>query len=214
MSVFLYLDSMKVVVLLLALSGAVHAGINCSNDTVCIKTQNSSKGITLSVLIKRRAPITVDLSIKTKNAQVRWLNKASETYNKSGEYPLAVITPVNSSKGWNYNYRYYYQRGSLYAKHDRSYVYLLPVKPSCPLESRRVLEGNLVTRHMITLLSTSMSLPTPILAARAGRVVAVKEDSNKGGPYLKFAKDGNYVAVLHDDQTIASYFHLNKTVPL
>ena len=211
MSVFLYLVSMKVVVLFLALSSAAHAGINCSNDTVCIKTEKSSKGITLSVLIKRRAPITVDLSIKTKNAQVRWLNKASETYNKQGEYPLAIITPVNSSKGWNYNYRYYYQRGSLYASHDSSYVYLLPVKTKLPVRVTQGFGGQFSHQaHDYFAIDLDVPTGTPILAARAGRVVAVKEDSNKGGPYLKYAKDGNYVAVLHDDLTIASYFHLKQ----
>jgi murein DD-endopeptidase MepM/ murein hydrolase activator NlpD len=200
-----------VFVVFLTTSHAVFPGTNCSEDTVCIKAANKEGGIALSVIIKRRAPITVDLSITMKNAKVRWLRKSSETYNKNGEYPLAMIQPIDRSKGWNYNYRYYYQRGSLYAKHDSSYVYLLPVKTNLPVKVTQGFGGQF-SHQSYDYFAIDLDIPTgtPILAARPGLVVAVKEDSNKGGPYLKFAKYGNYITVLHEDLTIASYYHLKQ----
>ena len=55
-----------------------------------------------------------------------------------------------------------------------------------------------------------MSVGTPILASRAGRVVEVKEDSNRGGASSSMARHGNYVRVAHSDGTSALYLHLRQ----
>jgi murein DD-endopeptidase MepM/ murein hydrolase activator NlpD len=51
---------------------------------------------------------------------------------------------------------------------------------------------------------------TRVLAARAGVVVGVKEDSDVGGPSAKYANDGNFVVVQHADGTRARYLHLRQ----
>ncbi len=51
---------------------------------------------------------------------------------------------------------------------------------------------------------------TLLLAAREGRVLAVKEDSDRGGPDPEFIRDGNYVQILHEDGTRAIYLHLQR----
>lgn len=56
----------------------------------------------------------------------------------------------------------------------------------------------------------AMPVGTPVLAARAGRVVAVKEDSSRGGSSSAHAAEGNFVQVLHEDGTRAVYLHLVK----
>lgn len=55
-----------------------------------------------------------------------------------------------------------------------------------------------------------MPVGTPVLAAREGRVVLVKEDSDRGGSSEEFGPDGNRVIVLHGDATRAVYLHLRK----
>ena len=50
-----------------------------------------------------------------------------------------------------------------------------------------------------------MAEGTPVLAARGGRVVGVKEDSDEGGWSREFARHGNYVRILHKDGTRAKY---------
>lgn len=54
----------------------------------------------------------------------------------------------------------------------------------------------------------AMPVGTPIVAARAGVVTAIKEDSNLRGATQDFARHGNYVRVRHDDGTQAHYLHL------
>ncbi len=54
----------------------------------------------------------------------------------------------------------------------------------------------------------SMPVGTPILASRAGVVIAVKEDSTIRGTSPKYGKHGNYVRIRHVDGTEALYLHL------
>jgi murein DD-endopeptidase MepM/ murein hydrolase activator NlpD len=53
-----------------------------------------------------------------------------------------------------------------------------------------------------------MPVGTPVLAARRGLVVAVREDSTVGGMARRHAEEGNFVAILHEDGTRAVYLHL------
>jgi murein DD-endopeptidase MepM/ murein hydrolase activator NlpD len=54
----------------------------------------------------------------------------------------------------------------------------------------------------------TMPEATPVLAARAGVVVALKEDSTRGGPNRRFENDANFILIEHSDGTIANYAHL------
>jgi murein DD-endopeptidase MepM/ murein hydrolase activator NlpD len=56
----------------------------------------------------------------------------------------------------------------------------------------------------------AMPVGSPVVAARDGRVIAVREDSNRGGRSPSFADDGNYVLVLHADGTRGLYLHLER----
>ena len=49
---------------------------------------------------------------------------------------------------------------------------------------------------------------TKVCASRDGLVVAVKEDSNIGGPDESFMKHGNRITILHEDGSFADYVHL------
>ena len=47
-------------------------------------------------------------------------------------------------------------------------------------------------------------------AARGGKVIAVKEDSNRGGWSKSYYGHSNHVHILHEDGTIAKYEHLKQ----
>ena len=49
-----------------------------------------------------------------------------------------------------------------------------------------------------------------VVAARAGRVVALKEDSNTGCADASCVDEGNYVVLDHGDGTRADYVHLQQ----
>ena len=61
------------------------------------------------------------------------------------------------------------------------------------------------SRYAIDFL---LDIDTPILAARGGRVIRIKSDSDKHGLDAKLANEANYVAINHGDGTYAEYIHL------
>lgn len=96
-------------------------------------------------------------------------------------------------------------------RHHPESLYSLPF---CDLEYYVILQGRNGSfshngRHAYAL-DFSMPEGTPICAARAGRVVAVKEDSNEGGNTIEYADLGNKVVIEHADGTRATYLHLEK----
>jgi hypothetical protein len=56
-----------------------------------------------------------------------------------------------------------------------------------------------------------MSQGTVVRAARAGKVIACRDDSNKGGPDPELRACENYVVVKHDDGTYALYSHFKQS---
>lgn len=63
------------------------------------------------------------------------------------------------------------------------------------------------SRYAIDFL---MPVGTPILAARTGKILKVKDDSDKWGLSFQYADKVNYVVVKHIDGTFAEYLHFGK----
>ena len=55
-----------------------------------------------------------------------------------------------------------------------------------------------------------MDMGTKVYSARDGVVIQTKSDSNSGGYEKKFAKDGNFITILHSDGTFGTYYHLKQ----
>lgn len=55
-----------------------------------------------------------------------------------------------------------------------------------------------------------LNVGTPILAARGGRVIQQKSDSDNWGLDVALANEANYVTIDHGDGTYAEYIHLGK----
>ena len=51
---------------------------------------------------------------------------------------------------------------------------------------------------------------TKILAALDGVVLAIKNDSDRGGLDQSFEDDGNYIEILHDNGEVSEYEHLKQ----
>lgn len=73
-------------------------------------------------------------------------------------------------------------------------------------------QGNLGSYSHKDLYALDFEMPqgTPILAARAGRVTFIKEDSDRGGPDEKYMPDANLIVIDHGDGSQATYAHLQK----
>ncbi|MEO7445258.1 MAG: M23 family metallopeptidase, partial [Ferruginibacter sp.] len=92
---------------------------------------------------------------------------------------------------------------------DSSYVYALPFAKG---KSFRVVQGyfSQFSHRDRAALDFNMKRGTEIYAVRAGIVIRVKEDGERGGLNRKFRKDGNNIVIRHFDGSNAGYWHLQK----
>lgn len=126
--------------------------------------------------------------------------------------PLFGLDPVARSGRIGYNLTVSYARGNpVQARHDDSVVYLFPFAHGTKHRVSQGYRGNFT--HFGAneyALDFDMEIGTPVLAARPGRVVEVKEDSNRGGPSASYSQDANYVLVYHEDGSFGNYVHLRQ----
>ncbi|MBO3700474.1 M23 family metallopeptidase [Roseivirga sp. E12] len=107
---------------------------------------------------------------------------------------------------WKVNYKFQYMEGDANAVHNDDYVYQLPFKEGRYMMSQGY--NGPSTHQGVNALDFTMPEGEIIVAARNGKVVMVKEDSDRGCPSDDCLTDGNFVRILHDDGTIAEYHHL------
>ncbi|HUQ65188.1 MAG TPA: M23 family metallopeptidase [Flavitalea sp.] len=90
---------------------------------------------------------------------------------------------------------------------DSSYAYALPYKKGKSYLLVQAYQSHFSHKGEIAL-DFKMHKGSKICAARSGRVVEVKQDSDRGGLKQKYLNDGNHVIILHNDGTYGNYWHL------
>ena len=119
------------------------------------------------------------------------------------------LAPIHADQEWRYSLTNYYTLGSNQAVHDDRFVYRLPYGPERTFTVSQGYNGSFShsgpERYAI---DWTMPEGTPVLAARGGRVVAVKDDSESGGADKRFEGFANFVLIQHSDGTIGNYAHL------
>ena len=94
-------------------------------------------------------------------------------------------------------------------KEDSSFVYTLPYSKGRSHLLIQAYQSNLSHKGEYAL-DFKMKEGTTICAARRGVVIALREDSDKGGLKQEMLSEGNYIIILHDDGSQAHYWHLRK----
>jgi len=94
-------------------------------------------------------------------------------------------------------------------KDDTSYVYILPFENK---KKHLLIQGyfGVWSHKERAALDFKMKRGTPILAARDGVVIRVKEDGTKGGWSKKYIREGNNIVIQHNDGFRSGYWHLQK----
>ncbi|MDF1659809.1 MAG: M23 family metallopeptidase, partial [Verrucomicrobiales bacterium] len=123
-------------------------------------------------------------------------------------FDLKIVNRIGRNK---FNYEYEFVTGDFQsAKHDDSHAYLLPFEHGSKHFLSQGYHGKFSHSDPGREYAIDFTMPekTTIHAARSGTVVTVRTDSNRGGAAKSFAKDGNYITILHDDGSLAEYVHL------
>jgi len=129
---------------------------------------------------------------------------------KPGETEAFTLTPLDTNTDWTYSYTNYYKLGSSVVVPD-DYVYSLPYAPGTTHKITQGYDGKF-SHQGSNKYAIDWQMPegTPVCAARGGLVVKVKDDSDRGGPNIKYDPFNNYVLIRHDDGTLGHYCHLKK----
>ena len=144
------------------------------------------------------APITLQLiSTQVKNGKQEWLLG-----------PQASLSLIQNN-GVIEPYKYRWQLGDVTAQPGIQ-QYQFPFQSLACTHISQGFNGRFshTAEHSRYAVDIALNVGTPIVAARPGVVVMVKDDYPMGGVNEYFLDKGNYVRVMHDDGTFADYFHI------
>lgn len=196
-----------ILVLLLALR---LAGQNCDDPGVRVTAERGSD--TVRIFVETANCLDITLTVTSEGQNMRSSVPLPVTIDTRGRSRVEVVTlrRADSGKAWRYSYRYSWRYGGRGGRPDRT-VYALPFAAGT---RRHLLQGYGGSYSHQTgspnehAHDWDMPEGTTVLAARAGLVVGVRQDSRAGGPSERFKNCANYVVIRHDDGTYAEYLHL------
>jgi hypothetical protein len=128
------------------------------------------------------------------------------------EKVLVGLGPLDPQRGYQYRLSMASVPGKPVPTPVRDMVILPPFSPkeAYPITQGFQGEKTHTTPDSEFAIDIAMPVGTPIHAVRAGTVMDVEEDFNKGGiDRKKFVDKANHVRVLHVDGTMALYAHLD-----
>lgn len=129
------------------------------------------------------------------------------------KFKLFTLFIKDKSRASQLGYITRYCHGDIYTKKPiKNQVYTIPYRNGEQYPLEQGYGGNFSHNMPGRKYALDFIMPegTEICAARGGVVVAVKDDSNKGGKTFKYQEYGNYIMIYHGDGTLANYFHLQK----
>ncbi len=187
----------------------------CLDDVpdLCLLTERHSAGIKLSVNNGTPVPYTVRVVLELDNLRSRRPSPIRAVVGPLEAKPLADLVRADPHAPFSYGLRWGAGSGSLLARHDDAWHYRMPFGGSAAFPLSQGTDGD--TSHQGPFRhSFDFALPrgTPVLAARAGVVVRVKDEGGGFGRVLRSFEDSNAVDVLHRDGTLATYAHLERGV--
>ena len=175
-------------------------------------TERNGDVITLSAKSRYVSEFTVTLEATFENmTSSRPVPFTVESAGRAS-FVLARFTPTDRTKRWHYDYQPYWQLGSRRSTTANDTDYAMPFGPGryVVMQGPRGTFSHFAGSASENAVDWTVPEGTIVCAARDGRVVGVKQDSNIGGADRSFRPFANYVIVKHSDGTFAEYVHLQK----
>ena len=126
--------------------------------------------------------------------------------NKNRQY-LFSLTPKTKGKASELQLSVSFERGDPNANHNDDSLYLFPFGHGTKMLVGQGYNGSSTHRGQ-NALDFNMKTGTPVGAARGGIVIAIQQDSTSGGTDSHYENEGNYILIMHIDNTFAIYAHL------
>ncbi len=156
--------------------------------------------IQMTTLVNMKSEKGANFSVRLNTGEEKEINR------------LTVID-LNSHRDFRYLFRIHFSDPNLIS-HNAKAIYSLPIEKGTSTTILQGYKGKITHNSELNLYALDFSMPTgtKVLAARKGIVISSRSDMKQGGflPALTDATEsmGNYVMVLHDDGTVAHYYHL------
>jgi murein DD-endopeptidase MepM/ murein hydrolase activator NlpD len=159
------------------------------------------------------APITVSVKVDKTAHQYRsdrtW--PLREVIAPNSTYEIARFFTQENQGACQVELTYTHSVGDAFAVPDRHYKYRLPFKKGTIARVTQEPGGVLTThRDAMTRYAVDFSVPqgTPVLAARAGIVIEIRDSFSEGRADPELTEKTNLVSIIHTDGTFAQYVHL------
>ncbi len=125
--------------------------------------------------------------------------------------PFQVI-PADERSGFSYRLTSRQVPGDPGARHDRQAEYLPPFAPGETFTVGQAFGGSFSHNEPENYHAVDIGMPvgTSIHAARAGVIMDIEREFTDGGDDRdRYAEKANYIRILHEDGTMATYAHLD-----
>jgi murein DD-endopeptidase MepM/ murein hydrolase activator NlpD len=177
-------------------------------------TVTASKLTNGQITFTSNAPVDSLYSVEIQLTNLSNLSPSKEgklifNLDGKGSTTLMTLDQVEEDGGWGYNWSYWWNYGYSGESQNFNYAYRIPYTSE---EKFMVGQGYMGTWSHQDTYAIDWSMPegTTLYAARAGKVIMVKEDSNEGGSEKSFIDKANYVTIGHLDGSKADYLHLQQ----
>lgn len=156
-------------------------------------------------------PVSIQYEYSGENVESSLANKSIVIVPaNTKKFIITKIDNQDKLKPYEFSYNVFYVFGDVNAKPtDSEEVYWLPYSTNTSQSIYQGYNGNFSHQNTYSL-DFSHKSGTEILAARAGKVITTKSDSNQSCLTKDCAKFNNKIIILHDDGTFGEYVHLKK----
>jgi murein DD-endopeptidase MepM/ murein hydrolase activator NlpD len=168
--------------------------------------------ITLSITSKYLSEFTVTLEATLENmTSSRPLPFTVDSAGRSS-FVLVRFQRTDKRRSWHYEYHPYGQFGGRRSTTSNDADYAMPFGPGryVVMQGPRGTFSHSAGSNNENAVDWTVPEGTIVCAARDGRVVGVKQDSDIGGADRSLRPFANYIIIKHADGTFAEYLHLQK----
>ncbi len=131
---------------------------------------------------------------------------------KTENFYVGKLIPIPEKSYHNQMEYTFYPGDILNPKIEKDFVYELPFEKGKTYSVIQGYGGDLShnLKNHTYCLDFDFQKGEIVCAARAGKVIGVKQDSDKHGNNKSASKFGNYITILHVDGSYANYYHLQQ----
>ncbi len=174
-----------------------------------IVTENTPNGYILYASNDEVCPVSIEIKFKLTNLSLSTGNQLIFVIPaKTKKFMLTEFTKIDAEKTYTFTCKTQANFGNVtITNYDTAFEYDLPFETGNNFILYQGYNGKFSHQNENSL-DFEMPEKTPITAARAGIAIAIEQSNTESCPNKSCIQYNNYINILHNDGTIASYGHI------